>query len=362
MKKSVIYILASILLIAFTLPGCGGGDSFPLSQPGSYDFGTRGGFEDLYTFLDASRSDRRVSLMVWYPARLAEGVESNLYNIDAEPDRSGAPYPLILGSAKVGSIFGAHLASHGFVFVGVKSLDSSNSWGKWLINHPLDILFALDQVASQPLAGLEGIIDAEHAGTIGYSFDGYNSLAMSGARVDPEFYLAQCAGAGAMTPPPPDWWVKYLCEMDVSWDEFVDLAGPEITTSTDGLWQPMTDDRILAVMPMAPEGVWLFGERGLAAVDRPTMILTGTEDTGCDYETETSSIYNQIGTEDKFLISFIGEEHSMIESEIPVERMKHFAVAFFGYYLQGRVDYADYFSEKFVERRDGLAWGIYTED
>jgi predicted dienelactone hydrolase len=37
-----------------------------------------------------------------------------------------------------------------------------------------------------------GMVDAEHAGAIGYSFDGYNALALSGARIDPEHYLAQC--------------------------------------------------------------------------------------------------------------------------------------------------------------------------
>ncbi len=53
-----------------------------------------------------------------------------------------------------------------------------------MIDQPLDILFALDRVASGPPDGLEGMLDTEHAGVIGYSFDGYNALAMSGARID----------------------------------------------------------------------------------------------------------------------------------------------------------------------------------
>lgn len=361
MNKMIIPIVAGLLLIVFALSACSQGNPFPLSEPGQYDFGTKGGFGDWYTFIDPGRNDRTVSIMVWYPARLAEGEESTSYNIDAEPDLSGAPYPMIIGSAKVGSIFGAHLASHGFVYVGVKSLDSSPSWGKWLITHPQDYLFVLDQIASAPLSGLEGMIDAEHAGAMGYSFDGYNSLALSGARVDPEYYQAQCAGASAMVPPPPEWWVKYICEMDVSWDEFVALAGPEITTSTDGLWQPMTDDRILAVMPMAPEGAWLFGERGLAAVDRPTLIIGATADDCNFYDLEAAFIFNHLGTPDRSMISFIGEEHGMVESDVSAAKMKHFAVAFFGYHLQGRSDYAEYFSEKFVKRSDGLAWGVYTD-
>jgi predicted dienelactone hydrolase len=41
-----------------------------------------------------------------------------------------------------------------------------------MIDQPLDIQFALDQVASNPPEELEAMIDAEHAGAIGYSFDG----------------------------------------------------------------------------------------------------------------------------------------------------------------------------------------------
>jgi predicted dienelactone hydrolase len=329
--------------------------SYPLSEAGPYSFGTR----QNYKFTDISRDGREISITVWYPAVLPDGAPSSDYNFDAAPDSSGAPYPLILSSSKVGSIFGSHLASHGFIVVGVNALDSSPNWGKWLINDPLDILFALNQVAANPLTGLEGMIDAEHAGTMGYSFDGYNSLALSGARVDPEFYLAQCADAAAMNPPPPEWWIKYICDMNVSWDEFTSLAGPAITTSEDGLWQPMTDDRILAVMPMAPEGAWLFGERGLSAVDRPTLIIGATADDINPYDLEASYIFEHLGTPNKIMISFIGEDHMMVGSDEPVLRMKHFATAFFGYYLQGKADYAEYFSEDFVSRHAELAWGVY---
>jgi predicted dienelactone hydrolase len=357
-KKGFI-VFAGIIFGMAMLFSCINANPFPLSEPGQYDFGTRGAFSEIYSFVDASRADRKISIMVWYPAKLPKDAPPSDYNPDAEPDLSGAPYPLILSSSKVGSIFGPHLASHGFVVVGVKGLDSSSNWGKWLINDPLDILFALDQVAANPLSGLEGMIDADHAGVMGYSFDGYNALALSGARIDPEYYLAQCAAADTMTPAPPEWWIKYICEMDVSWEEFTTLAGPNITTGNDGLWQPMTDDRIRAVMPMAPEGAWLFGERGLAVVDRPTLIIGATEDELNYYDLEASYIFEHLGTPDKIMISFVGEGHMMVESDEPVARMKHFATAFFGYYLQGREDYAKYFSEDFVSKRDGLAWGVY---
>jgi len=353
---SISTVIMIVMLVLLTLTACSPKDPFPLSAPGVYDFGTKGGFSEMYSFVDESRDNREISLMVWYPAKLPENAEPSDYNIDAEPDLSGAPYPLILSSAKVGNIFGPHLASHGFVVVGVKGIDTFK-WDHNLIDQPLDILFALEQVATKPLEGLEGMIDAEHAGTMGYSFDGYNSLAMSGARVDPEFYLAQCA-----KPQLEEYWIQFeYCEPAKAWGEFIAHAGEAITTSNDGLWQPMTDERIRAVIPMGPDGAQLFGERGLSAVNRSTMIICGTEDELADYKQEAVYIYEHIGTSDKTLISFVGEDHFMIERDEPVLRMKHFIVAFFGYHLQGREEYADYFSEKFVSKQDGLAWGVYEK-
>ena len=298
-KRTMFTSLSIAILAVLMLSTCSPKNPFPLSEPGPYDFGTRGGFSKEYMFIDASRDNREVDIMVWYPAKQPENAKPSDYNIDAEPDLSGAPYPLILSSAKVASYFGAHLASHGFVVVGVKGIDVYDPWDENLFNQPLDILFALDQVASRPLDGLEGMIDAEHAGVMGYSFDGYNSLAMSGARVDPEYYLSLCANVANFQPPLPDWAIRLYCDPANHWDEFSANAGESLTSSSDGLWQPMTDGRIRAVIPMALEGAMLFGERGLAEVDRPMLILVGTEDTGCDYNREFVFIYEHIGTPDK---------------------------------------------------------------
>ena len=42
----------------------------------------------------------------------------------------------------------------------------------------------------------------------------------------------------------------------------------------------------------------------------------------------------------------------------PVVLMKHTATAFFGYDLEGREGYADYFSEDFGAQFNDLAWGV----
>ena len=137
----------------------------------------------------------------------------------------------------------------------------------------------------------------------------------------------------------------------------------DITSSNDGLWQPLTDERIRAVMPMAPTVSWYFGERGLAAVDRPTLLIWGASDVVSPYSIEAGYTFEHLGIPERYLISFIGYTHTMLpESEYGSPRIKHFATAFFGYYLQNRTEYLEYFSEDFVSQFADLCWGVCSGD
>ena len=84
----------------------------------------------------------------------------------------------------------------------------------------------------------------------------------------------------------------WFCGPAKEWEKFVSHAGPEITASDDGLWQPMTDRRIRAVKPMAPNGAWLYGERGLSTVDRPVFFINATEDEYFPYYIEAAHNMN----------------------------------------------------------------------
>jgi predicted dienelactone hydrolase len=325
-----------------------------LTEPGPYHAG-----KVTYALEDASRDNRPVGITVWYPALRPEGSSSpkSMVGTGRDPDPSGAPYPLVLSSTKVASILAPYLISHGFTWASVDKIDTWDVWDAELIEQPLDLLFALDKVASDPPEGLQGMIDADHAGAIGYSFDGYNALALSGARIDPEFYLAQCASpdatAEAVLSILPN---RYQCALAGDWDEFEARAGEGITESEDGLWQAITDSRIRGVVPLATEGWLLFSDRGLASVDRPVLIIDGTLD---PYYREDALIFDSLGTPDKTFISFVGQGHMMVYEPEIVARMGHFAAAFFGYHLQGREDMARYFSEDFVSQHDDLARGVY---
>jgi predicted dienelactone hydrolase len=260
-------------------------------------------------------------------------------------------------SAKSASFFGDHLASHGFFVVGVERQDSAAHWGKWLIDYPADQVFALEQFVASPPAGFEGLIDGENAGAAGYSFDGYDALALSGARIDPAYYLSQCETAEPKLTEPEEWWLDYVCNMYGGWEAFDEYASPLKGDSTGGLWQPITSPRIKAVMPMAPEGAWLFGPEGLAAADRPALILGGTEDDINYYHLEIVTIFEQLGSQDKNLISFSKWDHFMIFDENIAQRMNMLATAFFSYHLKDEDEYLNYLSEEYINEQFGLEWG-----
>jgi predicted dienelactone hydrolase len=325
-----------------------------LTEYGQYDVGMR-----TFSATDANRDDRQVNITVWYPALPSSNSMMGMARKDAEPDHSAEPYPLILSSTKVAEILAPRLVSHGFTWASVDRIDAYMGFYKGAIDQPLDILFALNQVAANPPEGLDGMTDDQQAGTIGYSFDGFNSLAMSGARVDPGYYLAQCPTPDATTAAILGGLSAFSCVPARDWQSFTAQFGEAFTASADGLWQPLTDERIRAVMPMAAEGWWLFGERGLAAVDRPVLIIDGTHD---ELYQENALIFEHLGTSDKAFISFIGKDHMMIYEQDSIARMAQFAVAFFGYHLQSRQDLVTYFSEDYVSHQEGLAWGVYTGD
>ncbi|MFZ5808975.1 MAG: alpha/beta hydrolase family protein [Chloroflexota bacterium] len=348
MTHTKLLCLTGMLLLL--LAACGY-NPYPLAENGPYRVGMR-----TIHLVDESREDRRVSVTLWYPAVQPADPTSTMPTRDAEADAKGAPYPLLLSSTKVATIFAPYLVSRGFVWASVDGIDSYFSFYEGAIEQPLDILFALEQVASNPPEGLEGLFDANMAGTIGYSFDGFNSLAMSGARIDPEYYLSQCPTPDATTEAVLGKLSALSCGPAGEWDEFSASLDEAITATQDGLWQPLTDARIRAIMPMACEGWWLFGEKGLAAVDRPVLMIDATND---ELYKENVLIYERLGTSDKALISFVGRDHMMIYDAGMVARMAHFAAAFFGYHLQGRQDFARYYSEAFVSKHDDLAWGVF---
>lgn len=350
--RTIVWLL---IFMVGAVNGVGAQDEmpFPLAEPGPYAAGYT-----TVSYVDAARHDRKVDVRILYPAVGEAG--SAWHKRDAEPDRSGAPYPLILTGVNDGTLVNWQLPSHGFVLAFIADSYPVTEYNHYLVDFPRDLVFALEQLAASPPESLAGLIDTDHTGVLGYSWDGYGALSVSGVRADPEYYLSNCASPALETMGYPAWWNNYACTLAQDWESFATDAGPTLTIGDDGLWQPITDERIRAVAPMGPEGALFFGPRGLAAADRPALIIAATADTDNVYMQEAAYIFDHLGAADKTLISFVGRDHMMVLSDESFSRMRHFVTAFFGYHLQGRQEYADLYSRTFVEQFEDLAWGVYT--
>ncbi len=325
-----------------------------LADPGPYITGNM-----VIKYIDESRGGREINLTIWYPAVEQKDAYGRQIPRGATPDMTAAPYPLILVEPNSGDgLFLEHLATHGFVMAIVRFPTDYDNWDLGVVDHPRDMVFALQQIAQAPPPGLEGLINTDQVGVTGYSWGGFYALALSGVRIDPQYYLAACEQMQRSQPPLEDWYLEYTCSLAKNWDDFTAHVGEETTASDDGLWQPITDERIRAVLPMAPDGGVLYGERGLAAADRPVLLIAPAEDEWVPAMLETAFIFENLKTPELGLISFLGQQHMMVWEKEPAARMKHFATAYFGYHLQGREEYKELFSEEFVRQFADLAWGF----
>lgn len=328
----------------------------PLAERGPYGVGTL----DI-TFVDASREDRELVTTIWYPAIIPEGEEeqTSLGLTGAEPDTSGAPYPLILhshagwGNRFYYSFLVAHLASHGFVVAAMdhKYLPTT------LVDQPLDILFALDQLTAITEGDLAGMIDSDRVGIDGVAeYGAVTAVLLTGAQIDPEHFLELCAEQ------PMSAFDLCFGDLYTSWDEVVAYRAQfEPPLETGQLWPPFADERIHAVLLMEPCDSPLFGERGLTAATVPTLLLARVQAAGgFDYEEAAVYMYTHLGAEERHLLTFLRYDFYYREPELRVW-INHFATVFFGYYLQGQEDYAQYLTAEYVEGFEDLAWGAYEE-
>jgi predicted dienelactone hydrolase len=305
----------------------------PVSVAGAYQVGTQ-----ILTLTDTARDNRELQTFVWYPALGGKDTPRPF-----PPDASGSPYPLIIYSHGFGGSpteltpVIERLVSHGFV---VAALDHRDLDTPELvtINRPLDVLFLLNQLAALPDdSPLAGIIDTDHVGVTGFSMGGFTTVAVSGAQINPDFFKDWCAAH-------PDVKPDFYCDIVPIWDTIAtyhdQVAPASDEAAANGMWQPLTDERIKAVFALAPCRSQLFGDDGLASVTIPTFIVGATNDESCPYDLDASNFYAHLGSEDRSLVTLDKRTHIMVIRELPL--LMQYETAFFGLHLQGKSDYAQY--------------------
>jgi hypothetical protein len=343
----------SVVPSAFPSPAL---DPAALADPGPYEVGDR------VLELDVAGRDRPLRIRVYYPAAIKPGDPTE----DAPVDRGGAPYRVVLGDSDLAPSLAAHLASHGLVYVeGI----GQRTWGgshptPSMIDYPLDLMAALDGLAALEDDQLSGLLDTDRAGVVGYSFGSWTALMLAGARVDPAHIDATCA-----TRPEgwADFWWAYVCGSPERWDAFFKRAA-EVGVATDtGLWAPLGDGRIQAVVAMMPEGYDLTGPSGLASVTADTLFLAASGDIDSDYRFAAVPLFEHYPPGRGALVTFVGADHMLIGTEDGARQIRRLATLFLGARLLGEPA-ADLVTEAWVEdvaptleahpSYETLTWGV----
>ncbi|MBY0493056.1 MAG: dienelactone hydrolase [Cyanobacteria bacterium] len=271
------------------------------------------------------RSDRTLTLEVWYPASLAPGqkpggeyrvitrdpaVMATLYGKAVRDARvlaasgspgsvTSAPYPLVIishgypGNRFLMSHIGENLASKGFVAVSIDHKDSTyddqKSFGSTLYNRPFDQLFVVSEIDRLSKTGsgsfLAGLVDASRSGIIGYSMGGYGVVNVIGG--------GYSTASAAFSNAPPN---KMLSERGAS----------------NAAYQQARDPRIKAAIAIGPWGMQggFWDAEGLKGIRTPVMFVAGSNDETSGYEKGTRAIYQGAVNADRYLLTFINANHN----------------------------------------------------
>nr|MBX2864834.1 alpha/beta hydrolase [Leptolyngbyaceae cyanobacterium MAG.088] len=206
---------------------------------------------------------------------------------------------------------GEHLASYGLTVVAVEHVGSNvealNNTAldpaaieepsrilpaSEFLDRPRDVSHVLDRLAwmEQVSPMLGGKFDPERVVLIGHSLGGYTGFALAGAQLDLSALPPFCDSLTPVGLSPADW---LQCAA-------VDL--PEVTAD-------LSDSRITQVIAMNPLVGRLFGRKGLADVDVPSIILTGTKDGVTPTLAQQLGPFNQLQGADHHLVAVIGGTH-----------------------------------------------------
>lgn len=289
-----------------------------------------------YDFVIGAGSDRPLNATVWYPAlnpdRVEEAVTYDMglgeiapqYNEwygqairDAAPDPSRGPYPLVIfspgwgGSRFMGSYLCDHLASYGFVIIGIEHPSNAladlfadydevvaNTY-RSIIDRPRDVTTTLDYADAMTYDGLMlGMINMDKVAVMGVSFGGYTAFAAAGAQLDMRYFGEWCAVQRDQSE------CQMIVDNQSEMAEMIDLnAVPE------ALWPSLGDTRVDAIIPIIPGGGRYIGPEGFKSVTVPTMILYSTHDETVA-QSETDMILESVSAP-KTLVGFQGADHNL---------------------------------------------------
>jgi dienelactone hydrolase len=350
-----------------------GVQTLSLSKPNSLDV------------LNARIYDRPLTVEVWYPAIIPDGVEQlTTYNEtfgradvegslspfafegralrDAQPNAEAAPYPLVVvshgypGSRFMMTNLTENLASKGYVVVAIDHTDSTfldvANFGSTLINRTADQRFVIDQMAELGAGDgfLAGLVDADNTAIIGYSMGGFGALATIGAGYNQ--VLANFLGEAAK---------PILFSETYEGDSRVKAAV---------LFSPWGGD----LRAVGAPGVSFWNADALANITAPTLWISGSRDDVAIHEGIVKLFDSAVNSE-RFLLTYVNGLHNTAPNPPVAETVlfrdyerysepvwdrrhmininQHFITAFLGQYLKGE-DNSKYLNLAVEDANDGV--------
>ncbi|WP_339763070.1 dienelactone hydrolase [uncultured Sulfitobacter sp.] len=271
--------------------------------------------------------DRPLTVEVWYPAAdgaigdtafqayLRDGTTEVTLNGQAMRDAdpvAGAAYPLVIvshgypGNRFLMSHLAENIASKGYVVAAIDHTDSTYrtkaAFGSTLVNRSLDQLFVLDEMArlsAEDGSFLNGLVNADTAGIVGYSMGGYGAVITAGGGVT-EASVAYGWGGPHGT----------LAIHQAGSDTHNALPDPRIKTAVAiGPWGMNT-------------GFW--DAEGLSGIKIPMLFMAGSQDMTSLYEKGVRAIWENASGTNRSLLTFENAGHNAAAPiPAPVESYRH---------------------------------------
>ena len=284
-------------------------------------------------------TDHPIPLIMWYPAQNPEGLREDTrymwpmkwdpmppepaYPVrghalrDAEPDSSGAPYPLVVfshdysGSGSISAPLLEHLASYGFVVMAPEHSEhyyptDANPYrdlAEFEFYRPRDLVRVMDFASdlSGSSGRFAGLVDMDQVAAVGYSGGAGIALEVAGAQGDATTN-SMCPQILGMT----------RAQCDAFFQEVANLEQLETVPQT-GLWPSVAYPRVKAVVPIAGD-VWSYDEAGLAEVTVPILAMAGSADPVVPMAIGVPVAYENVSSPQKALALFEGAGHGLFNA------------------------------------------------
>lgn len=272
-----------------------------------------------------SLSTRELTLEVWYPAKVNNNDQLASYSgvtrlhkpflLQGEAYRDTTPAnveqgnPLVVlshgytGDRTIMFYLGEHLASHGYVVVGIDHTDSTtgeidfvnsptSGFVSTLINRSKDQQFVLDYFASSK-SFLGKNVDTNKSSVIGYSMGGYGAINTVGG-----CYQLSSEGLQRLGFP----------------EQAANALLPVFNFCNGGLTK--MDERWKAMIAFAPWGQEI-NAHDVSQIRIPTLYVSGDHDDISGYEFGVKKLWEQTSSVENYLLTYQGARHNIAPHPAP---------------------------------------------